>query len=138
MSKYFSKSLNWNEYYYKSYLNYELFSTMHVHKEWSRGFEMALIIWQHRWITLWHELFQSLYFLHSWSSNAKLFFHLGCLWFCFSGCKPECGRENWVLALWFTEAVLKYGKSEHPWATTSGYSQKQCPIPGFTEQVIST
>lgn len=44
MLKYFFKSFNWNEYYYKSYLNYELFFIMYVYKEWFRGFEMVLII----------------------------------------------------------------------------------------------
>lgn len=43
MSKYFLKNLIWNENYYKSYAHYDLFSTTHVHEEWSKGSGMTLI-----------------------------------------------------------------------------------------------
>lgn len=77
-------------------------------------FEMTLITTQHLCITLWQKYFKSLYFLHSRLSNAELFSTSVDFWFCFSGCKPECGRgKKCVVALWFTEAVLKYGKSEY-------------------------
>ena len=44
-------------------------------------------------------------------------------WFCYSGYKPECGREKWVVALWFTEAALKYGKSDYRQAIISECSK---------------
>lgn len=60
-------------------------------------------------------------------------------WFCFSGCKPECRREKWVAALWFTEVALKHGKSDYHYAITSGCSTKTVPNkPGCEGQVINT
>lgn len=76
----------------------DLFSVIHVHEEPSRGSGMTLITRYLCIITRWHEFLKSLYFLHR-LLNAELFSTSADFWFCFSGCKPEYGREKWAVAL---------------------------------------
>lgn len=123
--------------FYRSYCTL-WFSTIHVHKEWCRGFEMTLRRRQHLCITLWHEFFKSLSFLHWEVIKCRAIFPPQLTFGFVSVVINQCvGGENWLLhsgslkQLWNMENLRILRPS--PLGVL-----KQSPKPGLAEQVNST